>query len=319
MKRMLHVVPLCFLLGATLPAQIQPIQLRSGEVLLGRVTSIDQQEVHVAARYPEAGQRTIPRDELRPMSLWNILAARADPKDGDAHLDLARSARELGLPGQAIAALREAEHIDPGLQDVVQEEIAELRDEMAQQLLRETREALGDDREAAARLIVEAIERRYGDTSAAEKAAELRAEMRTAAGGRELRELEADELQDLLEDARNRLERVAAMNLPAAPMSVSDQRLLERAVALLEPVWRRVSEVTAAEDAGQLLEPLQQVQERTKSTLVDAYAGIGSVLAQRQAFPEAQEYAVKACTVDPDGRACHRLYRLIQLGRTVGW
>ena len=319
MKRTLHVLPVLFLLGTALPAQIQPIQLRSGEVMLGRVTSLDEEEVHIDTRYPEAGQRTIPRDDLRPMSLWNILAARTDPKDGEAHLELARSARELGLPGQAIAALREAERFAPGLQAVVQEDIAELRDEMARQLLSETREALGDDREAAARLMVEAIRERYGDTSAAEKAAELREEMRTAAGGRELRELDADEMQDLLEDARGRLERVAAMNLPAAPMSVSDQRKLERVVALLEPVWRRVSTVTAAADANQQLEPLQQVQKQTKQQLVDAYVGVGSILAQRQAFPEAQDYAERACTVDPDGRGCHQLYRLIQLGRSIGW
>ena len=342
-KIILHTALASFLLAPAALAQIQTLQLRSGEVVLGRVTDVGDQEVQVQVSYPQAEQRTIAREEIAPLSLWNTLAARTAPDDAQAHLALARQARELGLQGQAIAALREAQRLDDALKGKAQEQIDAIRSELAQQLLAEGRKAVEEGRRPAAHLMLQAIADRYGDTPAAEEAANLRRRMSgtttgTTAGDRAdseaadaaadagdaggadttgKRRLDADELQKLLQDARQRFEQVARTPVPPAPSSVQHQRLLERRVELLEPVYRTMTAVAKPAEA-QLAQELQQVQTRAKRELIDSYVGLGSILAQRQAFPEAQSYAEKACGIDPDSQGCHRIYRLIELGRTLG-
>lgn len=328
--------------------QIQALQLRSGEVVLGRVTDVGEQSLQVQITYPTVEQRTIARDDVTPQALWNVLAARTPSDDARAHLELGRAARELGLPGQAIAALREAQRLDPELQDVVEQQIAETRDGVAQRLLEQAREA-ADAQRPLALLMLRAITDRYGDTPAAEEALRLRrrltrelergdratttappapvAEPRPpeprdepGRGGttQAQRQLDSRALQKLLQDAAERLERVAGIPAPAAPSTVQHQRSLEQRVQLLEPVWRTVRVVAPPADEPQLADHLAQVQQDTKRLLMDAYVGLGSLLAQRQAFPEALDYAERACGVDPNSDECHRVYQLIQLGRTLG-
>lgn len=340
----LLLLSLLVLLASAAPAQIRSLRLRSGETVLGTVTDVGSEAVQMQVSYPEAGRRSIARKDIAPASLWNLLAARAPADDADAHVELARTARELGLTGQAIAALRQAARLDPARREDLEQDIAAIRTGTAQELLQQARAAKEAGRTAAARLMLQAIVERYADTDAAAEAKTLREQLSRTASARPAaaapdrgspadatasgaepaapapgtETMDADRLRDLLERADERLQRTARVADPSAPSTVEDQRALERRIDLLEPLWRRIAKVAAPADEAALAQQLQRVRSRTRSTLLDAYVGIGSILAQREAYPEAQDYAERACDLDPDSRGCHDLYRLIQIGRTVG-
>ena len=113
----------------------QSLELRSGEVLLGRVTAIDATQVTVAASYPEPRSIIVPRADLTPRSRFQVLAERGDQGSAAGHVALAESALRLGLPAHAMAELREAVRLDPTRQATLSARIQGIREQIAAGLL----------------------------------------------------------------------------------------------------------------------------------------------------------------------------------------
>jgi tetratricopeptide (TPR) repeat protein len=301
------------LLSSQVHGQSQTLDLRSGEIVIGRVAEVNDREIVVETGYPEPVTRTVPRGDLAPLSLYSLMAMRSDPADAKAHVKLAQLARELGLPAQAIAEYREAGRLEPSLKGAMETAATEVRRALAADLLDDAREAMNDGRLAAARLLLHAIASKYADTPAAKDAGVLTAELRTkeqpALAGTKI--LPPKEVEAAMKRANDHEKRADSVGEASPHGGAKEQRRLEAAVGHLESAWAAVKGVGGAEGDPGLTDRLLRQREEIRRTLTGAYLAIGTVLVERRALPGADSYCEKACELDPENKDSHALHGLI--------
>jgi hypothetical protein len=295
------------------PGQSQTLELRSGEILIGRVAGVNEREIVVETGYPEPVTRTVSRGDLAPLSLYSLMAMRSDPADAKAHVKLAQLARENGLPAQAIAEYREAGRLDPSLKGAMETAVTEVRRGLAADLLDDAREAMADGRLAAARLLLHAIASTYADTPAAKDAVALAAEMRTkeqpALAGTKV--LSPKEVEAAMKRASDHEKRADSGGKTSPHGGAKEQRRLETEIGHLESAWNAVKGIGGAEGDPGLTDRLLRQREEIRRTLTGAYLAIGTVLVERRALPGADAYCEKACELDPGNKDSHALHGLI--------
>ena len=308
------------LLAFATAASAQTLELKSGEVLIGRVTTLDDKTLTIEVGYPEPQHLTLARKDVAPASLYNVLAARSEAASAQAHLALAETCRELGLPAHAIAEYREAARLDAALRPKADARIAALREEIASDLLAQAKDALAENRYGSAQFGAQAIADQYSDTPAAKDAQRILADLKAKSGG-PTRKVTAAELEAALKKAAAHA-REAEQKGPQSAGHGTSQHLqrLERATLHLERAWETVEDLAAPDDAPQLADRLTSLRDDVRRQLVATYLAAGEVYVQRRAFPEAERYCEKACDLDPQGKPSHELHRLILQGKiTTGW
>lgn len=317
--------PMAALLVAVLAARLlhaQTIELRSGEVLIGRVVEVGPVEIRVEVGFPEPKTNTLPRSDIDPESLYVILAARSDPGSAAAHLALADAAAKMELPAHAIAEYREAARIDPSLKARSEARIVQLRGRIAEDLLGDAREAVEEGRNAAARLLLSTILSKYADTAAGREANRLLNEMTAKASSDGAgKPVTAADAEALLKKVREHLTAADKVEEERAGHgSNKEQRRLERLVAHLESAWRPISNVAGATDNAEISDRVAAVRRTVKTRLVESYLALGTVFVQRRAIPSAETWCEKACDLDPENKENHHLHDIIiQAKITRGW
>jgi hypothetical protein len=307
----------------------QTLELRSGEVVIGRVLEVDDHTVRVEVTFPDVSARSIARADIEPRSIYALLSARINQADARSHLELAVTCRELGLFALAIAEAWEAGRRDPTLRPTVDKMIPELRGQIAAEVLRQAESDFADGRLGAARLAAEVVMRDYDDTPAARGAKRL-TERVAARVGPAPRVATAKEAEKLVAEARKDLERTEKDTATPAHGSVRDQRDLERAVVRLEKIWAKIGDllvpVADATSATVTTSPatpadhLSSMQAELRERLTAAYLSLGSIYLQRRALPDAEEWCNKACALDPKNAHLHRLHeRILQAKIVGGW
>ena len=302
-----------FLLVPTLTAQT--LELKSGDVLIGRVVEVGDASVRIAVGYPDGKTLELARADLTPVSQYTVLAGHADASDPKAHLRLAEAALDLGLPAHAIAEYREAARLDGKLRTLAEQKAKEIRVRIAGELLTEAKDALAEARDASARLAAQSILDRYADTPQAADAREVVAQL-DARAGKPSKQVSAKELEAALQQAARHV-RLAEQTGPqsAAHGTTKAQRRLQTRVQHLEHAWPLVADLVASADATQLADRLSSLREDLRKQLIEAYLELGTVYVQRRAFPDAERYCEKACDLDPQGKGNHELHRLILQGK----
>ena len=310
---------LLFLTAPVLWLPAQTLELRSGEVMIGRVTEIGEKSLKIEVSYPVPGARTVERADVEPRSIYAVLSARIDQDDAHARLALAGTCRELGLFAHAIAEAREAARLDPSLRASANDMIAELHAAMAAEVLRQAEAAFAEDRLGSARLAAQTVVRDHRNTAAAKGAADLLRRLGARASPA-LRHATADQITAAVESARKGLDRADGSAHATAHGSMRDQRALEREIARLEKAWRAIGDLAPPEEAVTLADRLSSTQAEVRKRLVGAYLTMGSFHLQRRALPDADEWCNKACELDPENHHLHRLHELIVQAKVFsGW
>lgn len=306
----------CLLFAALLRGQT--IELTSGEIVAGRVTTMTEDAVTIASGQSTAAARTLSRAEVAPRSWLQLLAARADDKNGQAHRDLAAAAEQLGLPGHAIAELQQAAQLDPSLREQAERGIARLRGKVAADLLAMAEEAAAAGRHGEAKLTAMVVAEKYQDTAVATAAKKLvlasiqhlRTTVRPATATTDKK---ADERA--VEKAKQLAQRADALALPTdggIGASVKETKQREQAVKLLEQALTTLA-AAAGEDAD-------SVRERVRDKLRDQYLALATNLLQRRSLDRATEYNGMACALDPEHGGCHLVQdRIVQARLTFGY
>lgn len=297
----------------TVDVEAQAIELRNGEVVIGRVTKVGEQTVDVEVGFPTTATRTLKKSDLMPVSLYMILAARSEPS-AEAHLSLGDTARVLGLRGHAIAEYRVAALMNPALRSSAEAKVAELRIEIARELLDDAKEAIGEVRFTAARLALSEIERGYGDTPVAREAVTLLRKVKdTEIKNASLRRVSAAQLEAILNQVATHLQRADAVKgAQSVHGGTKTQRALEQVVQHLEAAAGVMKDVAPTDDSPPALaDRLGSARENVRRRLVEAYLALGTVFIQRRAFGSADKYCEKACELDPGNELTHRLHSLI--------
>ncbi len=296
---------------------MRTIELRSGEVLIGRMKDVTDSTIELLVSFPTSETRSIARADLEPRSLYGVLSARTDHEDARAHLQLAATCRGLGLFGHAIAEAREAARIDPSLDATARKLVDEMREAIAADLVQEAEAALEDGRSGSARLAAQTVLRDYAHTGATKAATAVLQDL-AKRGGQQQRQATVAEITKALASARKELDRAAAATHPAHG-TVSDQHELRREIAGLERAWKTVGNLAAPADAA-LHDRLSTTQAELRARLVESYLALGTLYLQRYALPNADEWCNKACELDPENMHLHRLHELILQAKIVsGW
>lgn len=316
------------LLAATAhPLLAQTLELRTGEIVIGRVLEVDDDTIRVEVTFPTVSDRSIRRADIEPRSIYAMLSARIDQADAEAHFALAVTCRKLDLFALAIAEAREAGRLDTSYSSKVDKMISELRGDLAAEVLRNAEHDFTDDRTGSARVAARVVLRDYDDTSSARGAKRLMEKIADRVGPAP-REATAEEIETLVADVRRDLERTEEATSTPAHGSMRDQRALERAIARLEKAWEKVGNLVGPRgdatpsngttSARTPADRLSSAQADLRRRLTTAYLSLGSIYLQRRALSDADEWCNKACELDPENHQLHYLHELILQAKIVG-
>jgi hypothetical protein len=285
----------------------QAIELRSGEVVFGRVIGVSDAAVRVAATHPTTGERSLARSELAPASLYMVLAGRMDASSAAAHLELAESSLRIGLPLHAIAEYREAARLDPARASAVEARVRAIREQVAGDLLAQAREALSEGEWPEAKLTGMVIAERYGDTAAAAPAREVVARaLQTGRAAPASATAASMPPSAALKSALRHEAAADALELPAtAGITAKERKRREQAVKHLEAAWKTVRD-TDAQDGD-----VVQARARIKDKLGAQYLALATSHVQIRATGPAERWNAKACALDPDSGGCQHVQNLI--------
>lgn len=100
---------------AAAPAAAQTHELRSGDVLIGRVAAVGADYVELEGRAGRDARR-VRRDDFAPTALYRILRERAAPRTVDDYVAVADQASRLGLELHAQVLLHDYADTAPGQQ-----------------------------------------------------------------------------------------------------------------------------------------------------------------------------------------------------------
>ncbi|MCR9244947.1 MAG: hypothetical protein NXI31_07935 [bacterium] len=300
-------------------ARAQTFELRNGEVLIGQVVEIGDDEVTLRTG-PNDATRKVARDEFAPRSYYAIRARRSDP-DSAAHRErLAKLALELGLPLHAVAEWHEVARLVPERAREAQTMVEHIEAEIAVGLLAQARAQIAAGDFGKAKLNAEVILARYGKTSAARSARTVAAEAQAKLEKRGARKpIGATKLGKILDAVQRRETAVAKLGIE--PTSNPNQTSRERnrrkkAIKLLEGAWSELDRFTpAAAVKAATANEFRAARERVRGQLGEHYLGMGSILVQRLALPSAEEFNAKACELDPASGGCKQLQGLIVRAR----
>lgn len=283
----------------------QALELRSGDVVFGRVVGVSDADVRVAATWPKTGELSLARTDLMPASLYAVLAARIDAANAADHVALAETSLRIGLPLHAIAEYREAARLDPGLVETVTTKVRAIREQVAAELLAQAREALDEDRWPEAKLTGQVIAERYGDTAAAAPSREIVA--RAQQTGRAMTQAKANTpASAALQTALRHEAQADAIDLPRSiGLTVKERKRREQAVKHLEAAWKTVGGSDAVDG------PLAQARTRIRDKLGAQYLALATSLVQVRATGPAERWNAKACALDPEGGGCQHVQDLI--------
>lgn len=297
----------------------ETVQLRNGSVLDGDVSLEGAETVLVDARFPDVKSVRLKRDDLTPESLFAVLERRTDPKDAAKRRELGETAERLGLLGAAVSQYRAAAALDPAAAKDMDARIANVFELIAEGLLDDAKDLLGDGMPHAAIRYLHTILERYPKTESAKGVPALMGKAHEAAGAAsEVAKATVDaataaKVADQVETHLVKGDKArAGVAGHEGKDGAGDRRAILRAVDHYEDAWAQAKRFPVTETGNAVLDKrLRALHAQAKSSLVQAYLTAGTVLLERRAIPSAERYCNKACELDPENKTSHELHRWI--------
>ena len=301
-------------------ASAETITLASGEVLIGRVTQIDADSIRVEVGYPEQKSVTLAKTELSKGFLYDLLVRESDPDSADDHMALAQAGRELGLLGHAIAEYREAGRLDRSLLEQTEAEVKSLREIIAAGMLADIEQDLAEENKAAARLNLEVLILRFGDTPAATKGRDLRhiinSQVMEAEARPETPPAEISRAIKKVEKLEKQAERSTKGKENPVIRTSRERKAREIALKKLEQAWSLVVDLQGPKVRDpKYTDSLNQTRNRLRNKLNRLYLALGTYYVGKLAIPRAEGLNVRACELNADTQSCIRLQDLIVQAR----
>lgn len=329
MFRSVSALSLSTLLVSTLassPATAEVLELKSGETLIGRVTEVTNEGLQIRVGFPRNEQLSVQTEQIKPASLYAVLSARIDPNSAKDRAELAQTCLDLGLMGHAIAEFREAISLDPALRDKHGGKIRQIQEEVAEGIFREIQNALKENRLSHAKLNSEVLVEFYPETAAGKKAKRTLDDIMTQKKAMMSREAKKEEaIRTSLKEAERleaRAEKLASRVKSDISRKAKDRKINQQVAQILESAYSKVRNIeTLPEERNERYgSELLATQRRLQTKLGQQYLKLGTAFVQIRALPTAEQYSVKACELDSEGRSCARLQNLIIQARlTSGW
>ncbi len=293
------------------------VQLKSGAILVGDIELAESGDIVITTRFPEEGVFRLKRDELAPRSLYDVLDRRSDPKDADARLRLGELAESTGLHGIAVSDYLAVAELRPELRKDMAKRIEGVREAIAAGILEDARELLDEGNPRGALMYLHTIQETYGRTRAPKEAKKLMATGHDHAGSstdvakETVSEEKAPKVIESLEKSLEKGDREARKLSGHEGDSSRDRKAADKAIRYFELAWEQIKTLPVTADDAELQSTIQRLRRSGKERLAKAYLTAGSIHLQRYSIPRAEEYCNKACELQPDDKANHKLHRLI--------
>ena len=304
----------------------ETVELTNGEVLIGQVLEMAGDQLKMEVVYPDTGAiRELTRDQVTPESLYVILALRSDPEDPGAHMELARTCQQLGLPAHAIAEYRKASRLDPAMEEECATKIQEIVLSVARRLLTEAQQDLKDKRHSAVELALQLIIKRFPDTPAAEESRKLLEQVQGTRQTRAqpTRRVRPEHLGSAIWEAERNEERAKQAGLTKLEEFSNDiiyRRQLMGVVDNLERGYSILEGIIPPTEDPELAQKLVATQERLRKQLLEHTLVLCTAWIRARAMPSAQRCNERAFELAPDDPRCVRMHDLILQGQmTRDW
>lgn len=298
-------------------ANAETIDLRTGKIIVGEVSLIGEEKIVIEAIFPEIKTVSFKYDELTPISLYNVLERRIDPKNSKERLKLGEFAEESHLNGIAIAEYTAVKRLDESQEKEMDRRIAHLQEAIAKEILNDAKDMLEEKNHNGALMYLHTILEQYQKTDVSKEAKKLINRAHKQAGmsavvshktvtvGKAPKVI--DEIKKYLEKGDKWLKTVGGHE----NSSTHDQRSAEKAVKYYERAWTSTKTLPVTSDDEQLRTLIQDLRIRVKKDLVKAYLTTGTIYLQRGSIPSAERYCNKACELEPENKENHLLHKLI--------
>lgn len=328
-KRMTLLPIVAILLLAPAAWADEPVVLKSGAVLLGKVEGVDADSVDFSARVPVEKRMRIARKDISDSSLWRILSARVPAGDGKARLALGRWAESRGLYGPALAEYRAAGASEDQREEA-QEAASRVESKLATVLFDRGEEKFVLRDFAAARQHFALLVERFPKSPVVEVARarlksidkELAAAAKAAAASSAKGPSRTlGSWKETIERATKLAKKASKHEQQAVHGSTAGKQIaaLKRAVRYLEQAWRELQSLgpTPQDAPADRVGYARALTASTKQHLVKAYLDIGTAYLLRRSLAQADEYCAKACGLAPEDMESHALHKRLIEARLI--
>ena len=321
MRTLKTLVIVAVLMAVAGPAEAgEAIVLKDGSVYIGDVRDVTADSVIANVEHPAPGEQTFARTDLTDESLWRLLTTRIAEGDAKGRLELGRWAEKRALLTPALFEYQRAEK-SPEFAATAGERIRDLESRLAMQLFDEGEELLILGKPASAKQYFLVLIERYPTTSLAqvaklrvdraqkEIAAPLAAKKSPGSGDAVLSKSAWD--REIAKAVKHsvRAERYEKRAVHG-DRSVQQARDLKRAVKHLEEAVEIVQDLGPTPD-GANDATVNALRNDIHKRLLKTYLDLGLVYLLRQSIPQAEEWCVKACDLDPQNAESHTLHKRI--------
>lgn len=305
------------------------VQLKSGAILVGSVTLMENGDIQIATRFPRVETLTLEREHLMPRSLYDVLDRRTDRDDPEGRLRIGELAESSGLYGLAISDYLSVAELRPDLEEEMTARVERVREAIADRILEDARDLLEEGNARSALLYLHTLQEQYPETRAAKRGAkELMTTAHDHAGeSTDVAEktVPAEKAPKTIEALQKHLgkgDREMRKLKGHEGDSSRDRRAAEKAIRYFESAWEDVRTLPVTAPDPELEAKIRGLRKSVKERLVEAYLTAGSIHLQRYSIPRAEEFCNKACELEPDDKASHALHRLIieaKINGGIGW
>lgn len=300
------------LLQVSVAAADPPLLTRDGRKISGKVIADDG--IKLTVKLANGTTTELRYEDIRPRTMYRLLAGKAAKNDARAQLSVARYALGAGLLGAAQKHFALAAKADPLWRDEAERGIAKVRERQASAYLGRARKALEKKRYKEAERDLLEVLHNYPESKAADEAVTLHAGILEEAEKRLEQELAAekakhdeklmrrlaplyDEFQHAVNDTRKAL---ADHTRRSAKI-----RKLQESLRHAKRIKSRLAALEKQHDGHGSHEALEELERRTRSLEYGTLIHLANIHRGEQSFRRANEWIDRAIALDPQNRRAH--------------
>jgi len=303
-------------------ASAETVRLNSGELIIGDVRSVAYDKVVVETVFPREEVMTLPANRLDPASHYELLVNRIARKNAARRWELALFCQEHALYAQAVVEARIAAKLDPKLKAAAAKLEREAMESLARGLLESAKTYVAVEAPERARLYLNSVLERYGETKSAADARRLLRQLPKKTSSVKTARITSDRQKKRLRTHAGRAKRYLQHadkrtgSLTRRFQPGRDEHLLKRAAYTYEKAYGLVRHgARVLTDDETLNGQLKQIATDARAQLVRAYLELGRLSLQRGSIPTAERYASLACRLKPGSKDLRSLHELIVQAR----
>ncbi len=318
MHRTVLVLALLLLPAGSVLAADDVLQLRSGRLVVGKITAVDEKGVTIRT---DTGEARYDWATLQPLCQYEIRAARVDPADARGHLALARFCLEQGLYPHAREELAVARGVG-GVDSRILDDLSSLVDRAeADEVFARIERLTGEEEYLKAVQVIREFIKGTPENAYTKKARAMVADLLRRHDARVRRD--AEERKQAEEDARNRRLAARLAKLHAAVKKAREAAAASLAKALryheLGNVTRARKGYEAAEQGlieahrvlrkvqrlvprGVVFEKAEKEKDAIEKKLVEVDLGLARLYVENRNYRRGIFYVNRVLALDPVNR-----------------